>query len=123
MRLLGLLFDSVLSWWPMVRDIVRRCRAKIWSLVKLRDVGAGTDQLLSLYIARVRATLESGAQVYGTLLNGEHAKELEAIQRQCLQIILGSTSQRYERNMVTLKYLNCGLDNRNTKPMIRHEYK
>ena len=65
MRLLGLIVDSDLSWWPLVSDIVRRCRSKIWSLVKLREAGADCSQLVTLYIAHVRATLEFGAQVYG----------------------------------------------------------
>ena len=65
MRLLGLLLDFDLTWWPLVSDIVRKCRAKVWSLVKLRDAGAAVDQLVTLYTARVvRSTLEYGCQVY-----------------------------------------------------------
>ena len=44
-RLLGLIMDDRLTWWPLVRDIVRRSRAKVWSLVKLRDAGATKEQL------------------------------------------------------------------------------
>ena len=69
-RLLGLIFDADLSWWPLVRDLVQRCRAKIWSLVRLREAGADVEQLLAVYIARVRATAEYGAQVYGAVVNG-----------------------------------------------------
>ena len=68
-RLLGLIIDDKLSWWPLVRDIVRRARAKIWSLLKLREAGASQDQLLDLYIARVRSTLEYGCQVFSSLLH------------------------------------------------------
>ena len=45
-RLLGLIIDDRLSWWPLVRDLVRRAKAKIWSLAKCRDLGADTSQLL-----------------------------------------------------------------------------
>ena len=48
MRMLGLILDSGLTWWPLVEDLIRRCSAKIWSLVKLREVGAHRDQLTSL---------------------------------------------------------------------------
>ena len=54
-------------------DIVARCRAKIWSLVKLREAGATISNLVDLYIARVRTTVEYGAQVYGTVLNGKQS--------------------------------------------------
>ena len=93
MRLLGLIIDDRLSWWPLVRDVVQRCKGKIWSLVKLRDAGATTDQMVALYIARVRQTIEYGAQVYATLINGVQAEELESIQRKCLQIIRGASSE------------------------------
>ena len=69
MRLLGLVIDDRLTWWPLVRDIEQKCKCKVWSLVKLRMAGASIDQLVSLYIARVRATIEYGAQVYGAVLN------------------------------------------------------
>ena len=90
MRLLGLVIDSDLSWWPLVRDIVSRSKAKVWSLVKLREAGASIDQLVTLYIARVRSTVEYGCQVYGTILNGAQDKMVEDIQKKCCQIILGS---------------------------------
>ena len=102
MRLLGLIFDSNLSWWPLVVDITRRSSAKIWSLVKLREVGADRDQLVSLYIARVRATVEFAAQVYGTVLNAGQSDAIEKIQRRCCQIILGPQSLSYARNLQTL---------------------
>ena len=49
MRLLGLLIDADLSWWPLVRDVVARSRAKIWSLVKIREIGATRNQMLSIH--------------------------------------------------------------------------
>ena len=101
-RLLGLVLDNRLSWWPMTRDIVRRARCKVWSLVKLREAGANRDQLLSLYVARVRSTLEDGAQVYDCLINESQAEELECVQRNCLQIILGRQSRSYSANLSAL---------------------
>ena len=50
MRLLGLILDDHLTWWPLVNDVVKRSRAKIWSVLKLREAGASEEQLLSLYI-------------------------------------------------------------------------
>ena len=101
-RLLGMVIDDRLSWWPMTRDIVRRARAKVWSLVKLREAGADRAQLLSLYVARVRSTLEDGAQVYECLINESQAEEIECVQRNSLQLIMGSNSGSYSANLAAL---------------------
>ena len=102
MRLLGLVLDDKLTWWPLVRDLASRAKAKMWSLLKLREAGASEQQLLSLYIARVRSTVEYGAQVWGTVLNGSQSDLLEGVQTKSLQIILGTRSKGYERNMLFL---------------------
>ena len=57
MRLLGLVIDDRLSWWPLVHVVTKKAKAKIWSLLKLREAGASSKQLLDLYLARVRSTL------------------------------------------------------------------
>ena len=45
----------------------------------MREVGADRDQLVSLYNARVRATVEFAAQVYGTVLNAAQSEAIETI--------------------------------------------
>ena len=85
-----------------MRDVERRARAKIWSLLKLREAGANKEQLLALYIARVRSTLEYGAQVFGALINASQSDVLEAVQLKSLQIVLGRFSKSYVENMGAL---------------------
>ena len=102
MRLLGLIIDDRLSWWPLVEDVVKRSKAKIWSLLKLREAGASRDQLLALYIARVRSCVEFGAQVYGAVVNISQSDTIEAVQSKALQIVLGSASRSYAKNLATL---------------------
>ena len=72
-------------------------------MVKLRDAGADVPQLVSLYTARVRTTIEYGCQVYGGLINAAQSKVLEDVQVKCCQIILGGRSSSYSRNLVTLE--------------------
>ena len=102
MRLLGVVVDEGLTWWPLVLDIVQRCRCKIWSLLKLREAGASEDQLLCLYIARVRATLDYGAVVYGTMINESQSEELESVQAKCLQIVRGQKNESYSKNLTAM---------------------
>ena len=85
-----------------MRDVLQRARAKIWSLVKCRDAGASKEQLVSLYISRVRSTLEYACQVYDPLINESQSLEIEAVQRNCLQIIMGVSSRSYNSNLSSL---------------------
>ena len=52
MRLLGMILDDRMSWWPLVQDIIKRSKAKLWSLLKLREAGAAEVQLHALYSPR-----------------------------------------------------------------------
>ena len=85
-----------------MKDITRRCSFKIWSLAKLKEVGANQDQLVSLYVAYVLSTAEFGAQVYAPLSNAAQSYMVESIQKRCLQIILSPASSSYSRNLELL---------------------
>ena len=101
-RLLGIIVDQDLSWWPLVKDLVKRASVKLWSLVKLRDTGADVAQLVQVYIARVRSTVEYAAQVYDPLINSSQSDEIEHVQFKAVQIILGPRSKSYSRNLELL---------------------
>ena len=57
---------------------------------------------MAIYIARVCSTLEYACQVYDPLLNESQSLEIEAVQRNCLQIIMGAASGSYSSNRSTL---------------------
>ena len=102
LRLLGMLFDHELSWWPLIEDIKGRVKAKLWMLFRFRDAGANQGQLLATYLVRIRPIIEYSAQVYGACINGLKAKELEQLQAHALMIIMGCSSKSYEKNMIAL---------------------
>ena len=97
-RLLGLLLDSNLTWWPLVTDIYKRCSKKLWCLVRLRDAGATPEQLITMYKLRIRSILDYCAPAYHPLLNGLQSDHLEKIQRRALQIIRGREAKSYRLN-------------------------
>ena len=80
MRLLGLVPDEKLTWWPMVSDLTKPSRSKLWALVRLREAGAGHEVLFFNYLSRIRSVLEYRAQVWGGIINGVQAKCLEDVQ-------------------------------------------
>ena len=103
LRLLGILFDHELTWWPMVRDICSRSRAKIWSLLRLREAGAELQILTASYCMRVRTILEYAVPVWGGLLNGQQALVLEEVQRLACLVMLGGQASSYAQNLSKLE--------------------
>ena len=84
LRLLGLVLDQRLTWWPLVNDIVSRSKSRLWALIRLRDRGATVSQLLDTYIARKRSILETTCPAWSALISGVQTIKLEAVQRQAL---------------------------------------
>ena len=58
--------------------------------------------MLTTYITRIRTVIEYAVQVYGCVLSGIQAFELEQLQSHAVLIILGSQSQSYSKNLETL---------------------
>ena len=102
MRLLGLLLDEGLTWWPLVTDLIRRCNARVWALVRLRENGATVPQLVESYKMRIRTVLEYCCPVWHALLNGRQVHELELVQKRCLSIILGAGASSHAKNLLKL---------------------
>ena len=63
-RLLGVILSSNLSWCAHVNDITKRATRKLWILIRFKSLGGTTDQLVKVYQARVRSTLEFAAPVF-----------------------------------------------------------
>ena len=102
MRLLGLVLDQGLTFWPLVLDLVARAKKKVWALIRLRDKGATMEQLSVTYQVRVRNILEYACPVWTGLINGLQIKKLEDVQRLALSIILGREAKSYSTNLTTL---------------------
>ena len=102
MRLLGVLLDQGLTWWPLVTDLTRRSNSRVWALLRLRENGASKSQLVETYKVRIRTVLEYCCPVWGALINGRQSQELELIQRRCASIILGTEAQSHSRNLEKL---------------------
>ena len=96
-RLLGVMLDSKLSWWPLVNDVCTRAKSKLWALIRMKELGACTPQLLATYKARVRSITEYAAPLFCGLLNQEQMDALELVQKRAVAIVLGREYTTYER--------------------------
>merc|ERR1712055_473671 len=69
-RLLGVLLDNKLSFWPLVDDLCSRAGRRMWGLLRLRDNGGTVMMLKTAYIMHIRSLLEYCACVWSSCLNG-----------------------------------------------------
>ena len=76
MRLLGLVFDEKLTFWPLIEDLSNRARRKVWCLLRLREAGANIEVLKVNYCSKIRSILEYGAPVWGGLISGVQSRTL-----------------------------------------------
>ena len=95
-KLLGVTLTSDLSWSTHVKNITRRATKNLWVLIRFKALGGTTDQLVLVYITRVRSILEFAAPVFHGGLSKEQTNQLETVQKKALAIILGKDYQSYE---------------------------
>ena len=101
-RLLGVTLSSDLTWTAHTKDITNRSLKKLWILIRFKALGATREQLLTVYILRVRSTLEFACPVFHSSLSKEQSHKIEMIQKKAFAIILGQNYQTYENALNTL---------------------
>ena len=101
-RLLGVMISSDLTWTSHVKDITTRAVKKLWVLIRFKNLGASRKQLVQVYQARIRRTLENSAPVYSSGLTQEQKRLIEMVQKKAFVIILGKDYVSYENALTIL---------------------
>ena len=78
-KLLGVIITSSLSWSNHVNSICAKACKKLWVLVRFRSLGGTMDQLVSVYITRIRSTLEFACPVFHSGLTKEQCHQIELV--------------------------------------------
>ena len=94
-KLLGVVLTSDLSWTANTQYIVERCNSKIWTLRRLKKLGAMKDDLLEIYFKQIRSVAEFAVPVWNSSLTGDDIVSLERIQKTVLHVILGEEYVSY----------------------------
>ena len=102
-KLLGVIIRSDLSWQHNTDYIVTKANKKLWSLRRLKKLGARTTDLVDVYIKQVRSLLEFAAVVWHPSLRIEDRVRIERVQKSALCIILG---ENYHSYRAALKEVN-----------------
>ena len=108
LKLVGLVINSELSWQPHIDYTVARVNKVIWQLVRLKQLGAPRDKLITLYVLKVRSILMFGAICFHSSLTQEQSYKLELQQKRSLGVILGTDYRHYSHalNITALPRLN-----------------
>ena len=94
-KLLGVILTSDLKWEQNTQYIVQRCNSKVWTLRRLKKLGASKDDLLEVYFKQIRTILEYASPVWNSGLTGDDIINLERVQKTVLHIILGDSYKSY----------------------------
>lgn len=89
-KILGLTFDSKLTWKNHIEDLILDCKKRINILKVLSSTKWGADQesLIRVYRGLIRSKIDYGSIIYGSA-NSNLLKKLDAIQNAALRISLG----------------------------------
>ena len=99
-KLLGVSIDSRLSFSAHVDDIVSRTSYKLYTMRRLRRLGAAEKCLMTFYKAHILSVITYASPAWSSLITDGSMKQLEQIQRKALKII--SPDQSYNENLVSL---------------------
>ena len=94
-KLLGVVVKSDLSWDANTKYIVVRCNSKIWTIRRLKKLGASREDLLEIYFKQIRSIAEFAVPVWNSSLTGGDILNLERIQKTVLNIVLGDQYRSY----------------------------
>ncbi len=83
-KLLGVIFNSKLTWDDHVAYIVGKASKRIFSIRQLMRAGVKTCDVIVVYCSVVRSVLEYACEVWHPGLTNAQSDVLEAVQRRCL---------------------------------------
>ena len=102
-KLLGVTIRSDLSFSSHVANIVKSAKKCMWPLLRFRDMGATTNQLLNLWIQKGRTVLEFASPVFFSRLTEEQSNQIEKCQKMAFAIILQNGFKNYADALTILK--------------------
>ena len=97
-RLLGVMFQTDLSWQANTDLICKKGFARLWILKRLKKFGSTNKELVDIYYKQIRCVLEQAVAVWTPNLTKSQSVQLERVQKCALHIIMGEHYQNYEQS-------------------------
>ena len=95
MRLLGVVVRADMKWTSNTELMVTKAYKRLWSMRRLKGMGATLEDLKDIYIKQVRSVLELAVPAWNAAITQTEMKDIERVQKTALHIILGESYQSY----------------------------
>ena len=102
MKLLGVIIMSDLKWHENTRHITKKAFGRLWSIERIRSMGASAETLWDVYCKQVRSVLEFTAVVWSSGLTQENSTQIERIQKSAFAVIMGVQYASNEKSCAKL---------------------
>ena len=96
-KILGLVISANMKWSSHTKYICKRGYIQLWTLRRLKKLGANINILLDLYNKQVRSIVEYAAPAWQSMLTEENKADIERVQKCAFSIIFGPKS--YEKTL------------------------
>ena len=102
-KLLGLTITSDCRWEANSQALVKKGNSRLWSLRRLKMLGASTETLTDIYKLFCRSVLEFGAPVWSGALSTKNKQDIERVQKNALKIIYGKYNTSYDNFLTEIE--------------------
>ena len=101
MKMLGVVMRGDMKWSSNTKYIVEKGYTRLWILRRLKNHGAGYEDLLDVYMKQVRSVLELAVPAWHPGLTQSDSIDIERVQKAALHIILGNKYTSYSSALKT----------------------
>ena len=102
MKILGIVVRADMKWSSNTKHIVEKGYTRLWMLRRLKNHGAGLEDLNDVYIKQVRSVLELAVPAWHPGLTLSDSLDIERVQKAALHIILGKSYKSYSSALATV---------------------
>ena len=102
-RLLGLIIRKDLKRTANTDYIVKKANGRLWTLRRLKNLRATQEDLLDVYLKKVRSVLELGVPACHCSLTQAETRDIEWVQKSTLHIVLGNEYISYRHALDVVK--------------------
>ena len=103
MKILGIVVRADMKWSSNTKHIVEKGYTRLWMLRRLKNHGAGLEDLNDVYIKQVRSVLELAVPAWHPGLTLSDSLDIERVQKAALHIILGKSYKSYSSALATVQ--------------------
>ena len=96
MKLLGVVLRGDMKWTSNTEEMTIKAYKRLWSVRRLREIGASPEDMKDVYVKLVRSVLELAVPAWHAAITVAERKDIERVQKTAAHIMLGDAYNDYE---------------------------